>query len=110
MISGNLFTRDYLLEGITRTIHWKALSDKDFSALRDRLATIAKSFQKHAKPNEAATERDFIYPVLEAIGWSDIQVQPNMSLKGRKQVPDALLLASPEAKAQAVSETLSLVT
>lgn len=34
MISGNLFTRDYLLEGIARTEQWKSLTDKEFQALK----------------------------------------------------------------------------
>ncbi|MBL8564325.1 MAG: Eco57I restriction-modification methylase domain-containing protein [Hyphomicrobiaceae bacterium] len=104
MLAGNLFTRDYLLEAIARTEPWKSLTDKDFLALKQRLSTLAQSFAKHAKPNEAVTEKDFIYPVMEVLGWSDILVQPNMSTKGRKQVPDALLLADAEAKSKAVSE------
>jgi hypothetical protein len=32
VISGNLFTRDYLLDGIERTAQWKALTDKDVQA------------------------------------------------------------------------------
>lgn len=104
MISGNLFTRDYLLEGIARTEQWKALTDKEFQALQTRLSALAESFAKHKSPNEAVTEKDFIYPVLDALGWKDVLVQPNLSAKGRKQVPDALLLADAEAKTKAVSE------
>ena len=29
VISGNLFTRDYLLDGIERTAQWKGLTDED---------------------------------------------------------------------------------
>jgi hypothetical protein len=104
LLGGNLFTRDYLLEGIARTEQWKALKDKDFQAVRARLLALFDAFAQHKHPNEAQTERDLIYPVLEALGWSEISVQPNLSTKGRKQVPDALLLADAEAKAKAVSE------
>jgi hypothetical protein len=104
MISGNLFTRDYLLEGIVPTEQWKVLTDEKFQALKERIAALAKEFGKHKSPNEAVTEKDFIYPVLEVLGWKDILVQPNLSAKGRKQVPDALLLADSEAKAKAASE------
>jgi hypothetical protein len=104
VISGNLFTRDYLLEGIERTEQWKHLDDKSVAALKQRLMTIANSFLKIAKPNEAETEKDFIYPVLEALGWSDYQVQQILSQKGRKQVPDALLFADTAAKNLAVGE------
>ncbi|MBL8550503.1 MAG: hypothetical protein JNJ73_11005 [Hyphomonadaceae bacterium] len=52
--------------------------------------------------HEAQTEKGLIYPVLEALGWSDIQVQETISVRGRKQVPDALLFADAEAMARAV--------
>ena len=79
MIAGKLFTRDYLLEGIKRSESWKALSDEQFAGLQKRLSTLLTTFAKHAKPNEAETERDLIYPVLEVIGWADISVQTNLS-------------------------------
>ena len=104
MISGNLFTRDYLLEGIERTEQWKHLDDKSVAALKQRLMTIADNFLKIAKPNEAETEKEFIYPVLEALGWTEYQVQQILSQKGRKQVPDALLFADTIAKNLAVGE------
>lgn len=102
MLAGNLFTRDYLLEGIVRTDQWKALKDTDFQAAKARLQGLFEAFAKNTNPNEAETERDLIYPVLEALGWSEISVQPNLSTKGRQQVPDALLLA--DAKTKAVAE------
>lgn len=104
VISGNLFTRDYLLEGIERTEQWQNLDDGHFEALRQRLTTIAQKFLKIAKPNEAETEKEFIYPVLETLGWADYQVQQILSKKGRKQVPDALLFADSAAKLLAVAE------
>ncbi|UPT64485.1 MAG: type I restriction endonuclease [Hyphomonadaceae bacterium JAD_PAG50586_4] len=104
MIAGNLFTRDYLLEGVARSDTWRGLKAADFAAFKTALAKIAATFLKTTKPNEAQTERDFIYPVLELIGWSDIQVQEILSTKGRKQVPDALLFADADAKASAGAE------
>lgn len=62
MISGNLFTRDYLLDGIVRTAQWKGLTDKSVGEFRNRLKTIAGKFLKIAKPNEAETEKEFILP------------------------------------------------
>ena len=55
-------------------------------------------------PNEAQTEKTFIYPVLDALGWTDIEVQQTLSTKGRKQVPDALLFADTAARDRAVAE------
>lgn len=105
MLSGNLFTTDYLLEGITRTPQWKALDNKSFKLQLAKLKDLATAFQVHTKPNEAVTEKDFIYPVLEVLGWTHIFVQPNLSTKGRKQVPDALLLSDANAKSLAVKAT-----
>lgn len=104
MISGNLFTRDYLLDGIDRTAQWQAVTDKSVGEFRNGLKTIAGKFLKIAKPNEAETEKGFIYPVIEALGWSDYQVQQILSQKGRKQVPDALLFADDAAKSLAIAE------
>jgi hypothetical protein len=104
MISGNLFTRDYLLEGITRSEPWTALADKDLAAVKAGLLKLATRIQAVSKPNEAQTEKIFIYPVLELLGWTDIEVQQNLSAKGRKQVPDALLFADADSRHRAVSE------
>ena len=40
MLGGNLFTRDYLLEGIARTDQWKALNDADFQHAKARLKSL----------------------------------------------------------------------
>src|SRR5579871_3393341 len=93
-----------MLDGIDRTAPWKGLTDKTVHEFRNRLKAIAAKFLKIAKPNEAETEKDFIYQVIEVLGWSDYQVQQILSQKGRKQVPDALLFADDAAKSLAVAE------
>ncbi len=104
MIHGNLFTRDYLLEGIARTERCKNLNESVLESKRVRLLEVANEFLRIKNPNEAETEANFIYPVLEILDWSDCQVQQILSTKGRKQVPDALLFADESARDQAVSE------
>ena len=104
MISGNLFTRDYLLEGITRSEPWAALADAEVAALKVELLQHTESLLAINKPNEAQTEKVLIYPVLELLGWSDVEVQQILSTKGRKQVPDALLFADTAARNRAVAE------
>ena len=52
-------------------------------------------------PNEAQTEDDLVYPLLEMVEWSDREVQPNASVKARLDVPDALLF--PDATAKTVA-------
>jgi len=104
VISGNLFTRDYLLEGITRTEAWNTLTPALVEEVKQRLGKLAKSLLAVNKPNEAQTEKTFIYPVLEVLGWTDVEVQQTLSARGRKQVPDAVLFADTAARDQAVAE------
>lgn len=96
--AGALFTQDYLLEGITQSPEWAAT---DAGALRDRLAAILAGFPHASGPNEATTESDLVWPVLQALGWSDFLTQQNLSDKGRVDVPDGLLFIDADAKAKA---------
>lgn len=106
MLGGHLFTRDYLLEGVKRAPQWRALDDGAFADFETNARKVLAGFPINGRPNEATTEKDLIYPVLEALGWTDVQVQETLSAKGRKQVPDALLFASAEQKTLAVAEPL----
>lgn len=104
MISGNLFTRDYLLEGITRSTPWLTLEDSQVDALRVALRVCADDLLAINKPNEAQTEKVLVYPILELLGWTDVEVQQTLSTKGRKQVPDALLFGDKDARNRAVGD------
>ena len=96
--AGALFTQDYLQEGIARSNVW---GETDAGAMRERLAAILDGFPHASRPNEATTEQDLVWPVLEALGWSDYLTQQNLSEKGRVDVPDGLLFIDAEAKAKA---------
>lgn len=104
MISGNLFTRDYLLEGITRSRAWQDLSEASVLELKHKVAERVQSLLAVNKPNEAQTEKTLIYPVLEILGWSEVEVQQTLSSKGRKQIPDAVLFKDTTARNRAVAE------
>jgi hypothetical protein len=104
LISGNLFTRDFLSEGIDDTPAWKALGPATFEEFRLRVRRVVSTFLKNQNPSEAETEKDLIWPILEALGWDAVLVQQNLSTKGRKHVPDGLLLANSEARQRAVAE------
>ncbi|PZO55798.1 MAG: hypothetical protein DCF16_01620 [Alphaproteobacteria bacterium] len=93
-----------MLEGVKRAPQWRALDDGAFADFETTARKLLAGFPINGRPNEAQTEKDLIYPVLEALGWSDVQVQETLSAKGRKQVPDALLFASAEQKTLAVAE------
>ena len=96
--AGALFSTDYLVEAIKAEAAYKAI---DAGALRDRLVEIADAFPKNAKTNESQTEDDFIWPVLDTLGWKDSLRQQNLTVTGRDDVPDGLLFSDAEAKAAA---------
>ena len=89
---GTLFTRAFLEEGITETARWQALDPKAFDAFRAAAAAVFGGFPHTAKLNEADTEKDVIWKVLEALGWQLTMTQQTASGKGRTDVPDVLLL------------------
>lgn len=101
MIDGGLFTRDFLLEGIREAHHWRAIDDARVAKLRDDFLARLEGLAAGKNPNEAQTEEDVVYPVLEALGWAARDVQPNAAAKARTDVPDALLYADADAKAKA---------
>lgn len=104
MLAGELFTREYLLEGIKDSEAWQALDGRRVDEIRSEIERRVQALQKHKKPNESETEKDLIWPVLEALGWTESLPQQNLSMKGREKVPDGLLFADAEAKQKAVAE------
>lgn len=64
--TGNLFTTDYLVEGVRQTAEYLAV---DTAALRATLLGIVEPFRKSASPNEAQTKNDLIWPVLGALRY-----------------------------------------
>ena len=96
--TGALFSTDYLREAIKAESAYKAV---DAGAMRARLVDIADAFPKNAKTNESQTEDDFIWPVLDALGWKDSLRQQNLTVTSRDDVPDGLLFADADAKAAA---------
>jgi Eco57I restriction-modification methylase len=70
-------------------------------ALSARPRRFVEKLAARKNPNEAQTEDDLVYPVLERLGWAEREVQPNASVKARLDVPDALLYPDAAAKAAA---------
>lgn len=97
-VSGALFTQDYLIEGIGRSSRYAEL---EVSMLRERLEALLSAFPHKTAPNEATTEDDLVWPVLELLGWSSWLTQQNLSGSGRQDVPDGLLFIDEAAKAKA---------
>jgi hypothetical protein len=101
LLNGGLLTRDFLIEGIRSTAAWIALNDAAVADVRARVDALFAPFGTLKNPTEAETEKELIWPLLEAVGWADTSVQQNLSAKARDDVPDALLFGNAEAKAKA---------
>ena len=94
MINGGLFTHDFLIEGIRETEPWATLTDGCVGNARVRALALFQRLSALKTPTEAVTEKDFIYPVCQTLaGAISCSEQPNASVKGRADVPDALLFA-----------------
>ena len=65
MIEGALFTLEFLLQGIRETEVWRALDDAHVSKLRDDAKLMLDAVAARRNPNEAQTEDDLVYPLLE---------------------------------------------
>ena len=100
-MQGRLFTDYFLSDGIRATAEWRGLASSDeFAAFRDgarRRFDLARGF---SEPNEAVTERELIWPVLELLGWADYL--PQQGAARNEDVPDLLLFADADAKTRAV--------
>lgn len=67
---GSLFTSDFLTESIQRVADWNALDDRDIDQFGSGIRAHFDRFPISQTPNESQTEDDLIWPVLEALGWT----------------------------------------
>lgn len=95
---GSLFTSDYLTGSIQNDAEWAQIADSDLDSIRDQILKRFEAFPIDKQPNESATEKDLIWPVIEALGWSAYSTQVNLSARGRQDVPDVVLFESDEKK------------
>ncbi len=98
---GGLFTTGYLTASITQSPEWRALGDETLASLEAKLRAIFERFPSAQSPNEAQTEDDLIWPVLNALGWTASLRQQNLAPHGREDVPDGILFQDAAAKAKA---------
>ncbi len=98
---GSLFTNDFVEGSIADLPEWEAVSDEQLGSFRDKLTSIFDAFPIDQTPNEATTENDLIWPVLEALGWNVWLTQQNLTRTGRRDVPDAILFIGEDEKARA---------
>lgn len=96
MLRGGLLTRFYLDEGITLSADYTAITATEVQAFTDRVTGLWASLEGFKRPSEAETEAEFIFPLLDALGWVHLpQQEPG---KGRKDLADALLFGDAAAK------------
>lgn len=103
-MQGQLFTTEFLTDGIKRSPAWTALDDTSLDAFAAELKTVFKQFQADSRLNEATTEDEIIVKVLAALGWPDVLPQQAASGARREDVPDLLLFADAAAKSAALRE------
>jgi hypothetical protein len=107
---GQLFSNHFLREGIRTTTAYERLTSNaaqdTLPPFRAALVTAFDGFPHASQPDEASTEQDLIFRVLEALGWhrDAWQVQPRASRRGRADVPDMLLFPDAAAKQAANAE------
>jgi hypothetical protein len=104
MHQGLLFTREFLRHGIADTPAWEALTEDAVAGFRARVLELFQVFPVNGAPNEAQTEADLIFKILEALDWAHYLPQQSASARRRTDVPDALLFAVAEDKARANAE------
>jgi len=98
---GSLFTTGYLTTSIAQSQEWRDLEDGDLDSLAATLRGIFDRFPSAQSPNEAQTENDLIWPVLDALNWTASLTQQNLAPHGRDDVPDGILFQDAAAKAKA---------
>jgi Eco57I restriction-modification methylase len=97
-MQGQLFTQDFLRQGIRETPPYQAFDDTAFSGFREAMGAIFAPLRADTKLNEADTEQLVIVPALMQLGWgSDFLTQNTLSPKRREDVPDFLLFPSAQA-------------
>jgi hypothetical protein len=105
-MQGQLFSSDFLLRGIAETAAWQALPASELDAFQAALNAHFVRFTADSTLNEAQTEDELVEPIIDLLGWQDAWIsQVNLSPSGREDVPDFLLLPSPEAKTRALAVT-----
>lgn len=98
---GSMFSSDFLTDSIRSVIEWEILDNSDLETFQKAARATFDRFPIAHTPNESQTEDDLIWPILEALGWTESLRQQNLSPKGREDVPDGLLFESAGRKAQA---------
>ena len=74
-MQGQLFTTDFLAEGIKETPVWKQLDDASVDAFIGNLKAIFAPLKAATHLNEADTENEIIVKGLAELGWRGLLQQ-----------------------------------
>jgi hypothetical protein len=103
-MQGQLFTTDFLLRGIVDAPAWREVDAADYETFRAALTRVFASRTAQSELNEAQTEDEIVKPILNALGFADAWLpQVNIGKKGREDVPDYLVFADAQRKADALT-------
>ncbi len=107
-VPGRLFTDYYLSEGIRETDEWKdsVSSPGEFAEFKEAVSQLYQAVSGYSDPNEAVTESDLIWPILELLGWTDYL--PQQGTSGNEDVPDLLLFPDADAKERAAARATAV--
>ncbi len=97
MVAGTLFTQYFLQDGIRQTDAYREMETTSLAQAESRLRALWRALASMPSPSEAETEHEFIFPVLDILGWQYLH-QP-IADRRRRDVADALLFLTPSAKA-----------
>ncbi len=104
-MNGQLFTQDFLLNGIRTTPVWTALDDTALDAFAKQLRVVYSPYTTDTVLNEAITEDEIIVKVLALLDWPDLTLRQVTSSNARREdVPDVLLFPDAAAKQAALKE------
>ena len=92
MQRGSLFTRFFLEDGIRETDEYRALLQSEIDAFAKEIRSRWATLETIPNVSESETEEEFIFPLIEHLGWRHIRQQtPGRS---RQDIVDALLFLS----------------
>ena len=98
---GSLFAQDFLGDPLEESRAWQELGDEQLKVVAVELRKILERFSQQHQPNEAVTEDELIWPVLDCLGWQAFLRQQCLSSRGREDVPDGVLFGDSAAKDKA---------
>jgi hypothetical protein len=104
-VSGQLFSDDFLREGIKTSQAWPELAEEDTNSFLAQPTEIYAALDARSRLNEAVTEQEIILRVLSALGWGELRLPQNTASGARREdVPDWLLFPDQPAKSVALKE------